>query len=75
MEARGVQRGEALQAETPQKCVQYGSIPSAQSKRSNRERRNREKLHNYVNGLPSFKGANPPSSEATEVQPTLVTSQ
>eukprot|EP00972_Heterocapsa_arctica_P112632 16432892-Heterocapsa_arctica.AAC.1 len=75
MEARGVQRGEAHQGETPQKCVQYASIPSAQSRRNDRDRRSREKQHNYVTGLPSFKGANPPSSETTGVQSPLVTSQ
>eukprot|EP00972_Heterocapsa_arctica_P075571 11147240-Heterocapsa_arctica.AAC.1 len=48
----GVQRGEALQGETPQKCVQYASIPVAQSKQINRDKGNREKQHNYVNELP-----------------------
>eukprot|EP00972_Heterocapsa_arctica_P044847 6617529-Heterocapsa_arctica.AAC.1 len=62
MEARGAQRGSS-QGETPQKCEQYTSIPSSHSKRSNSDRRNREKQHNYVTELPSFKGANPPSNE------------
>eukprot|EP00972_Heterocapsa_arctica_P096683 14263952-Heterocapsa_arctica.AAC.1 len=33
-------QGGAYQGKTPQKCVQYASIPSAQSKRINRDRRN-----------------------------------
>eukprot|EP00972_Heterocapsa_arctica_P092699 13670668-Heterocapsa_arctica.AAC.1 len=63
--------GEALEGETPQKCVQGASIPDAQSKRSIRDRGNREKQHIYVNVLPSSKGANPPSRETTGVQSQL----
>eukprot|EP00972_Heterocapsa_arctica_P080213 11823457-Heterocapsa_arctica.AAC.1 len=57
-------RREQRWSETSQECVQNATTSCAQSKRSNRDSRNREKQHNYDERTPvgNYKGANPLSN-------------